>query len=120
MYYSQDNIWVDNGEHEIVLKKPVQLRGSDILNLLIGQPEGLPNITGEFYARANEFFDTISGFVRVRDAITAAQAYTNKDTGAAGSMAIIDFNAARVNSIYGASLHVEPFYLTAKPWLRKA
>lgn len=76
--------------------------------VLIGQSEGLPNITGSF-PTDDEGRDIWGAFYEI-----------GRGGGASGSGAgrAIGFNAARSNSIYGNSKHVTPINASVKIWQR--
>ena len=82
---------------------------------MIGQNEGLPNITGSFVPWGYRWSLNPQGaFSQSKD---NAPAY--EETGADwGSQ--IEFDASRSNGIYGASNHVTTVNLTIKYWKRTA
>lgn len=89
--------------------------------VLIGQNEGLPNITGSFYLReghANHIgFDWVSGCFTASDPGSVVFPDGGSDTDRwYARRGIID--ASLSNKIYGNSNHVTPCNITIKVWQR--
>lgn len=88
----------------------------DKTTVLIGQGEGLPNITGEFTSTSARNSTAQIG----RGAFRIDSASENVLTGVGGGWydQKISFDASRSNSIYGSSAHVTPYNATIKVWQR--
>ena len=82
---------------------------------MIGQNEGLPNITGSFVPWAyKNGLDPTGAFSQSKENVKAYKEVVFYE----GSQ--INFDASRSNSIYGASNHVTTVNLTIKYWKRTA
>lgn len=96
------------------------------ITVLIGQAEGLPNITGE--ANFRPISDASSVMTSLNNGVFSkseqykkitSNSYYGADSGSQYSaVGVLDFDASLSNSIYGHSDHVTPSNLTIKIWQR--
>ena len=84
---------------------------STLTTVLIGQMEGLPNITGEFGLVRDDYAITSKG------AFSVSRSYIGIG-GSGGTTGNVTFDASQSNSIYGSSNHVTPYNATIKVWKR--
>ena len=112
---------VNNGERRKVVavegnNVTVESEFSSILTtVLIGQSEGLPNITGELKNISIDSFDKsyASGVFDITEVSNATEGSSSKE-----KHVDITFDASRSNSIYGGSSHVTPNNLSIRIWQR--
>ena len=95
-----------------------------LLNVLIGQNEGLPNITGSYYAFSGRYewnyYNPIygeAGAFYLDGRTSSNDAYMMQNQGISKG---VSFDASRSNKIYGNSSHVTPTNMTYKIWKRTA
>lgn len=99
---------------------------SNLTTVLVGQSEGLPNITGKILSSggSNDQFlaDSTTASLSVEGALyitsyrsTSAMANGNEDYKTPRGLGL---DASKSNAVYGASLHVTPINASVKIWQR--
>lgn len=95
---------------------------SNLTTVLIGQNEGLPNISGIQDFRGMSGGASINlggGYGAFSGYSFGSSSHTQVDKTGTGSAATrVTFDASRSNSIYGANTHVTPVNATIKVWQR--
>ena len=109
---------------------PDQLRGSISPNLLIGQPETLPNIKSGSCDFFNYNHHAIAINLTAAGAIVVDNISENNTAGWAGGETRINYNNAFYldaskttgtgKGVYKDGAHVQPSYISVKTWLRLA
>ena len=90
---------------------------SNITNLLVGQKEGLPNITGSFYQGNGLQYAYSTGAF---DVFTATEALIPAGASTKNTARGYSIDASKSSAVYGAQNNITTMNISCRAWLRRA